>query len=172
MGFSPHATSPSFAHPVVLLPSAASCMPSGGFLLFEELRKAWLLEPVGGGGRSKPKWLDRSPLPSLGIDRKPHLAAHVPTQRGEHSLESLSFPILHSRCGDLLFFFIIAFLSLTTEKVGIPAQLCARSLPSPDKPHHSAWFECGFLSLSFSQSRSGWFSPLSFSFFILVTTHL
>lgn len=94
-------------------------MPSGSFLLFKELRKAWLLEPVGGGG-SEQKWLDRSPLPSLGIDRKPHLAAHVLTQRGEHNLESLSFPLLHSQCGDLLFFFIIAFLSLTTEKEEVP----------------------------------------------------
>ena len=41
------------------------------------------------------------------------------------SLASLSSRILHSQCGDLLFSFIIAFPSLTTEKVGIPAPLCA-----------------------------------------------
>lgn len=111
-------------------------------------------------------------LPIHGNRLKATLDCPCADSKGEHSLESLSFSILHSQCGDLLFFFIIAFLSLTTEKVGIPAQLCARSLPSPDKPCHSAWFECGFLSLSFSQSHSGWFSPLPFSFFILVTTHL
>ena len=54
-------------------------------------------------------------------------AARLPRadSEGEHSLASLSSRILHSQCGDLLFSFIIAFPSLTTEKVGIPAPLCA-----------------------------------------------
>ena len=67
---------------------------------------------------------DLTPIPGTRPKAESRKAAPYDSE-GEHSLASLSSRILHSQCGDLLFSFIIAFPSLTTEKVGILAPLCA-----------------------------------------------